>query len=126
MHEIDVYAALPQGLFKYDTRTHQLVFVLKDDVRALTGEQPFVKDAPLNIVYVADYSRMDKSPPAERDFYAAADTAFMSQNVYLYCASEELATVVRSSIDRAALSKAMRLRPDQRVVLAQTVGYPGK
>jgi nitroreductase len=44
--------------------------------------------------------------------------------VYLFCASEGLATVVRESIDRPALARAMRLRPDQKITLAQTVGYP--
>ena len=56
----------------------------------------------------------------------AADTSFIAQNVYLFCASEGLATVVRGSIDRPALAKAMRLRPDQRIILAQTVGYSRK
>jgi SagB-type dehydrogenase family enzyme len=126
MHEIDLYAALPEGVFKYDSRSHQLVFVHKEDVRPLTGDQPFVKDAPLNIVYVADYSRMSKSPLDQRDFYAATDTGFISQNVYLYCASEGLATVVRAGIDRGALAKALRLRSDQRITLAQSVGYVRK
>ena len=80
----------------------------------------------MNIVYVADYARMSKVGSEERDFDAAADTGFISQNVYLYCASEGLATVVRSSIDRGALSKAMKLRSDQKITLAQSVGYPKK
>ena len=58
--------------------------------------------------------------------YAAAHSGFISQNVYLFCASEGLATVVRESIDRPALARAMRLRPDQKITLAQTVGYPKK
>jgi SagB-type dehydrogenase family enzyme len=126
MQEIDLYAAMAEGVFKYDPRSHQLVFVHKEDVRALTGDQPFVKDAPLNVIYVADYSRMGKSQLDQRDFYAAADTGFISQNVYLYCASEGLATVVRAGIDRTALSKALRLRGEQKIILAQTVGFPKK
>jgi nitroreductase len=50
----------------------------------------------------------------------------VSQNVYLFCASEGLATVVRGMIDRPALAKAMNLRPDQKIILAQTVGWPEK
>ncbi|WP_173586024.1 nitroreductase family protein, partial [Methylogaea oryzae] len=50
--------------------------------------------------------------------------SFIGQNVYLYCASERLATVVRGSIDEAALAKAMGLKPQQRIVLSQSVGYP--
>ena len=62
----------------------------------------------------------------EKDFYSATDTGFISENVYLYCASEGLATVVRGSIDRPALAKVMKLRPDQKIILAQSVGYPKK
>ena len=68
---------------------------------------------------------MGRAANSDKDFYSAADTGFISQNVYLYCASEGLATVVRGSIDRPALAKRMRLRQDQRIILAQSVGYPG-
>jgi nitroreductase len=61
---------------------------------------------------------------AERDTDVAADTGFIAENIYLFCASEGLATVVRGSIDRLTLSRTMRLRADQRIILAQTVGYP--
>ena len=98
--------------------------VIKQDLRELTGKQPFVKEAPVNLIYVADYSRMGGGNMEERNSYSAADTAFIAQNVYLYCASEGLATVVRGSIDRDALAKAMQLRGNQKIVLSQTVGYP--
>jgi len=100
--------------------------VLPDDIRALTGRQDFVKDAPVNLIYVADLARMTRAAPADRDAYAAAHAGFISENVYLVCASEGLATVVRASIDRPALARALRLRPDQKITLAQTVGYPKK
>jgi len=123
--EIDIYVATADGLYVYDAKAHQLNPVLRDDVRAQTGTQSYVKDAPLNLVYVADLAKTG-SGSAERDMYVAADAGFIAQNVYLFCASEGLATVVRGSIDRIALSKVMRLRPDQRIILAQTVGYPKK
>jgi nitroreductase len=77
-------------------------------------------------IYVADLSRMGSASKEDGELYAASDTGFISQNVYLYCASEGLATVVRGSIDRQALAKAMKLRTDQKVILAQSVGYPEK
>jgi len=123
--EIDIYVATADGLYIYDARGNRLSSVLRDDVRAKTGQQPFVKDAPVNLVYVADLARTG-ADSAERDMDVAADTGFIAQNVYLFCASEGLATVVRGSIDRRSLASAMRLRPDQRIILAQTVGYPQK
>jgi nitroreductase len=121
--EIDVYVATADGLYVYDANRNQLNPVLRDDVRSQTGTQSFVKDAPLNLVYVANLVKTSGNT-IERDMYVAADTGFIAQNVYLFCASESLATVVRGSIDRPALSKIMRLGPDQRIILAQTVGYP--
>lgn len=123
--ETDIYVATADGVFVYEAKAHQLIPVLRGDVRAQTGTQPYVKDAPLNLVYVADLAKTGSSS-AERDMYVAADTGFIAQNVYLFCASEGLATVVRGSIERPALSKILRLRPDQRIILAQTVGYPKK
>jgi SagB-type dehydrogenase family enzyme len=119
--EIDIYVATADGLYLYDAKAHSLIPILAEDIRAMTGRQDYVKDAPVTLVYVADYSRMDS---ADKDFYSAADTGFIGENVYLYCASEGLATVVRASINRQALSEAMKLRPDQKVILAQSVGYP--
>ena len=124
--EIDIYLALSDGLYLYDARALLLRTVLSEDIRALTGLQPFVEEAPVNLIYVADYSRMTRASPEDKDRYSAADTGFIGENVYLFCASEGLATVVRGSIDRTALAKAMRLRPDQKIILAQTVGYPKK
>jgi SagB-type dehydrogenase family enzyme len=123
--EIDIYAATAEGLYVYDAKAHRLNPVLAEDLRALTGIQPFVKDAPLNLVYVADLARTGQAS-ADRDMYVAVDAGAIVQNVYLFCASEGLATVVRGSVDKPALSKAMRLRDDQRIIVAQTVGYPRK
>ncbi|HUI44502.1 MAG TPA: SagB/ThcOx family dehydrogenase [Nitrospirota bacterium] len=123
---IDIYVAMADGLYLYDARSQALEPVLAEDVRALTGRQPFVKDAPLNLIYVADLARLTGSSQEEKDLYSAADAGFISENVYLFCASEGLATVVRGSVDRQALSTVMKLRPDQKIILAQTVGYPKK
>lgn len=121
MQEIDIYVAKSEGLYLYDAAGNMLVPLSAQDLRGMTGQQPFVKDAPVNLIYVADLSRME---PQDASFYAPADTGFISENVYLFCASFGLATVVRGSIDREVLAKAMNLRPDQKIILAQTVGYP--
>jgi len=123
--EMDIYVATADGLYVYDAKANQLHLVLSEDVRAQTGMQAYVKDAPLNLVYVADLAKT-RGNAADRDVYVAADAGFIAQNVYLFCASEGLAVVVRGMVDRPALAKVMRLRPEQRIILAQTVGYPPK
>ena len=124
--QIDVYVAMANGLYLYDHTAHALDLVLEKDLRAATGTQGFVAGAPVNLVFVADYTRMGKIPEEYKKFYAATDTGFVSQNVYLYCASAGLATVVRGLVEREQLAEAMELGPERHVVLAQTVGYPGE
>jgi len=124
--EIDIYVATAEGLYLYDAKSQVLKPIMSDDIRAFTGRQDFVKEAPINLIYVADFSRMGDASRDDKELYSAADTGFIGQNVYLYCASEHLATVVRGSIDRQALAKKMKLRPDQKIILAQSVGYPNK
>lgn len=122
--EIDVYAVLAEGAYRYEPRTHRLFLVKKGDLRALTGVQDFVATALVNLVYVADFDCMAGVEESDRPFLAGADAGGISQNVYLHCAAAGLVTVVRASIDRRALAQALGLRTSQRVTLAQTVGYP--
>jgi SagB-type dehydrogenase family enzyme len=123
---IDIYVALADGLYLYEPKEHKLIQLLAEDIRGLTGTQPFVKEAPLNLIYVADLAKIPRGMDEDKRFYSAAHTGFISQNVYLFCASEGLATVVRAMINREELAKKMGLRPDQQITLAQTVGYPKK
>jgi nitroreductase len=122
--EIDVYVATAGGLFLYHAPDHSLEMIAGEDVRALTGVQDFVPVAPVNLIYVADTTRINQIPAAAATLHMANDTGFIGENVYLFCAAEGLATVVRAMIDRDALAAAMRLRDTQRIQLAQTVGYP--
>jgi nitroreductase len=122
--EIDLLVVDARGAWRYDAAANSLEPLVSGDLRHLTGGQDFVKDAPLTLVFVADPARMKGSEAASREAYAYADAAFISQNVYLYCASEGLATGVRAMVDRPALAKALGLGADRIVVFAQSVGYP--
>ncbi len=124
MQEIDIYLARADGLYLYDALRNELIPVVPVDIRVFTGKQAFVKDAPVELIYVADLSKMSSLSAQDADIYAAADTGFISQNVYLYCASSGLATVVRGLIDKPALAKAMKLSPNRKIIFAQSVGYP--
>jgi len=121
---IDVYAAMADGVWLYDPAAHTLRPYLGADIRAQTGTQDFVGTAPLNLVYVVHGERMADVRPEDRRLYGSVDAAFAGQNVYLYCASEGLATVFRGAIDYQRLAGAMRLADGQFVAFAQTVGYP--
>jgi len=121
---IDIYAAMADGVWLFEPQTHRLLPHMPGDIRAETGTQDFAGTAPLNLVYVAHGERMQDVPPEERRLYASVDAGFVGQNVYLYCASEGLATVFRASIDTQKLARTMKLGNGQFVTFAQTVGYP--
>ncbi len=121
---VEVYVVQANGAYLYDASKNQLLPVAATDLRSKTGTQAYVGQAPLNLVYVSDYSKMGNAPEIDKAGTAGAETGFIGQNVYLYCASEGLATVIRGSIERAPLAKALKLTPEQHIVLAQTVGYP--
>jgi nitroreductase len=119
-----LYAAMPQGLYRYEPEGHRLQRVLDSDVRGLTGYQDFVDDAALDLIYVAEHGRMGLVPAPQRSAYAHAAAGAMAQNVYLACASAGLATVLRAWLDRDALARAMHLANDEQLLLAQTVSRP--
>jgi nitroreductase len=121
---IDIYAAMAEGVWLYEPGTHRLLPHLRGDIRADTGLQDFVAAAPLNLIYVAHGERMRDIPAEERRLYASVDTGFIGQNVYLFCASEGLATVFRGAVPYANLAKRLQLPAEQFVTFAQTVGYP--
>jgi SagB-type dehydrogenase family enzyme len=120
--EIDIYVALPTGLYLYDASANRLIQKMSEDVREKTGVQPFTQKAPVNLIYVADFDRLR----GEKDFYSATDTGFISQNVYLFCASEGLNTVVLGWVEKEELHKTMKLSPSQHVILTQPVGFPAE
>ncbi len=120
--EIDIYVAMQKGLYLYDAKENLLRKVNDNDVRKYAGKQSFIFDAPIVLIFVADYAKMSD----EKDFYAAIDTGYISQNVYLYCASAGLGTVAIGYLDKDALKREMKLSANQRVILTQPVGYPAE
>jgi nitroreductase len=122
--EADVYVVLKQGAYLYDAKGNKLKLVADGDLRSLAGTQDFTTNAPVTLVFVADQAKMGKWTPEEKRTYANIDVGYISQNAYLFCASEGLATGAQASVDRKALGPKLKLRPEQLIVLAQSVGYP--
>jgi hypothetical protein len=125
---IDIYVTTEDGLFLYDAPKNILKVLGKEDVRAVAGQQPFVKTAPLNLIYVADFAKAtfpgsDGKPAPTAEIWSYAGVGFIAQNVYLFCASENLACIVRAMADGEAIAKTLKLRPDQKFLLAQTVAH---
>lgn len=128
--EIDMYVALPTGLYLYVAESHSLKMINNKDLRKTTGTQGYVNNAALNLVFVADMGKAGKREGIKIDdsdlFMSYANAALIAQNVYLYCASAELGCIVRGSIPKEKLALEMGLKSNQYIILAQTVGHPKK
>lgn len=124
--EIDIYVVKANGVFKYIPKGHALEAVSDKDFRSLCGNQDFVASAPLNLIYVADLSRTDQKDFSIEPLASYSNVGFIAQNVYLFCASEGLGTVVRGWVNKEVLQDKLQLLPVQKIILAQTVGYPKK
>lgn len=126
--EMDVYLAMKSGLYLYDAAGNVLKQVHGRDIRALTGTQDFPATAPVNLIYVADLEKRglkEGQQITDTDQLSSwANTGFMAQNVYLWCASEGLSCVIRAMVPRDKLAPEMGLKPLRVVILAQTVGFP--
>ena len=121
--EIEIYVAIPEGLFVYDASANQLKPALPGDFRAQAGRGE--AQAAAKLIYVSDFNKLSMAQGEMLLSFTYADVGFIAQNVYLYCASEGLAAHFQTP-DRDALSKAMNLKPSQHALYVQTVGYPVK
>ena len=111
--EIDLYVVLKSGTYLYDAKANRLVLVIKEDMRkSVSATQEFAQNAPLHIVFVADTKKAD----------GVMTTAYISQNIYLFCASEGLGTVARGWFNAEEVHKDLKLKENQKVILVQPVG----
>jgi hypothetical protein len=130
--EIDLYVALPNGVYIYEAINHNLLPVAEGDFRARSGRRG-AATAPVSIFYIVDLTRYDQGPsqpdraigdPEVQKSYYFTDTGFIAQNVYLYAASFGLAAWFHNC-DKENTTREFNLKPTQRVLFAQSVGYPG-
>jgi SagB-type dehydrogenase family enzyme len=121
--EMDIYVLLAEGAYLYDHKGNKLTLVVTQGLRSKAGAMGAVRDAPVHLIYVADYDRMSRIPQSQRELYSAAHSGFIGQNVYLFCAAAGLGTRFYAGVDRAALKSSLKLRENQAVIFAQAVGY---
>jgi len=128
--EIDLYVALSEGVYIYEAVAHRLIPVVAGDFRRRSGRRS-AAEAPVNIFYVVDIAKYAKAPfqetglkdPEVQKSYYYVATGLIAQNVYLFAASQGLAAHFHNC-DKQNTAQEFKLRPEQRVLFAQTVGYP--
>lgn len=123
LYPLRVYAFFPEGVYRYDAATSSLIHVVNGDYRELTAMQDFAYKAPLNLLYVADFSVYGDTDPDLMRVWAMADAAGYAENVNLYTAGHGMKSITRGSFKVDALMQLLGLDPTRYgVVLAQTVG----
>ena len=125
-YEYDIYVLKSDGWYLYEVGKHALLKMGNEDLRIYGGTQDFVKAAPVILVYVADFGRMNDTTDELRKFFSAVDVGYISQNVYLWCASEGLATIILGQVDKVKVREVLKLKANQQVILSQPVAYPGQ
>lgn len=122
--EVDIYVVLPQGTYFYKAKEHELELVAEGDYRAaVAGKQNFVKEAPVCLVLVSDLNRLGDPKNEQTKIMGAADAGIVSQNISIFCAAANLATVPRASMESGQLEKALKLKENQLAILNHPVGY---
>lgn len=122
--DIDIYAVMKDGVYLYDAPKHELTLIASGDQTLAAGTQPYVASAPLNLIYVSDLAKFDFMKDREDKLVAASvDAGHCSQNVYLYGAAANLSVVTRMSVQKEMMAGILKLRPQQVIVIGQTVGY---
>ncbi|HOY67811.1 MAG TPA: SagB/ThcOx family dehydrogenase [Candidatus Ozemobacteraceae bacterium] len=122
--DIDIYIIKRDGAYLYDAPKHQLTLIASGDHVLDAGTQPYVASAPLNLLYVSDLAKFEFMKEREDQLVAAAiDAGHCSQNVYLYGAAANMAVVTRMSVPKPRAAETLRLRPQQYIVIGQTIGY---
>ena len=114
--EMSAYVITPEAVYRYEPKENKLIHINSGDHRGVSAMQDYSKEAPLNVALVADLAKQDK------DIFAGMTVGALSNNIYLWCASEGLKTVVRASFDQEGLKKALKLNDKETVLLVQTVG----
>ena len=114
--EMSAYIITPEAVYRYEPKENKLIHVNGGDHRDVCAMQDYAKAVPLNVALVADIAKQMKPE------FAAMTVGAMSNNIYLWCASEGLNTVVRASFDQEGLKKALKLNDTESVLLVQTVG----
>ncbi|NMC33029.1 MAG: SagB/ThcOx family dehydrogenase [Veillonellaceae bacterium] len=125
VQEFDLYVIRQDGIYVYEPKQHQLRPIAAGDHRKSAGNDSYVATAPLNLIYVADLSKISWTrDPNVKLRIAGLNVGFIAENVALFCSSEGLNSVPRISIDTDSLSAILKLRPEQKIILATSVGPP--
>lgn len=131
LYPLEIYGFTAQGVYKYNPEQHTLTKITDKDLRAKSGSQEFVAGAPLDLVIYTDYKKfvtgnpdIDNMVKGQEDRISLLDAGAVTENIYLYCSSEQINVVERAMVDEKALSEALELSSSRHFIVAMSIGYP--
>lgn len=125
--EIDIYVATSNGVYLYNAQTHELKLITQGDHRKSFGTQDFVKQSSIVFALIADYNKTRKEMDKQKRInYAFIDAGYISQNIYLFAAANNMATVALGSFDQNEIDKIIHLTSEQQIIITQPVGFQKK
>lgn len=131
LYPLEIYGFTAQGVYKYNPEQYTLTKITDKDLRAKSGSQEFVAGAPLDLVIYTDYKKfvtgnpdIDNMVKGQEDRISLLDAGAVTENIYLYCSSEQINVVERAMVDEKALSEALGLSSSRHFIVAMSIGYP--
>ena len=118
-----IYAFTSKAVYRYNPQNHSVTVVADGDHRKLTGGQPFVAKAAVDLLYIQDTGKWPEGRPADVVLNCGFAHAGLSmQNVYLYAASLGWGARTRMNFDREGLTKLLGLTDKHNFTLMQCFG----
>ena len=121
---------LKEGVYQYEPSNNTLEMFMNSDLRGdlstIADGQPWVKQAPLDILITGDYQKMiDKYPNKQLSItFVDLEAGGVGENIYLQAESLNLATVALGSFDSSQLSQKFELPSNETPLYIFPIGHP--
>ena len=110
--DLAVYIFKKEGVWLYDADNNLLKQVSDQNQMTLFQKQDYMMSVPVVLVYTG--SQAD---------YAAMHAGSAYQNVELFAAANNMASIVRGYFDHEKVSEVLKLGKGQRAIISQAIGW---
>jgi SagB-type dehydrogenase family enzyme len=117
-YPVDVLAALPDGVYRYEPKTHQLKRILSEDLRSRIPNQDGFKSAAMIVLYVINKDKV----LGGRMEWADLEIGCMGQGLFLEASALGLGSCIFASMPIESVAKTIGLKESQVLRIAQAVG----
>lgn len=117
-YPVDVLVALPEGVYLYEPKGHQMKKVISEDIRDMIPKQEGFKKASMTVLYVINKEKT----PSGRLEWADLEIGCMGQGLFLEAVALGLASCIYANVSYESVTKILGLKENQVLRIAQAVG----